>query len=86
LEVTVADISKEERFDDWVGANHEHYSESAGGYIALRRSMVRALFEACEASWQLGHKVYHNANAHEAAPNWQKVRDLLKDAFGDYEP
>ena len=39
------------------------------------------MIAALRASWALGHKIYHNANAHEADVDWVKVRELMKAAF-----
>jgi len=43
------------------------------------------LLAACRASWDLGHKIYHNANAHEADLDWRMVRKLLQTAFDKVE-
>jgi hypothetical protein len=79
-------LSQTERdeFMEWCRANQDCFSQSAGGTITLRESMVRALFQACRSSWALGHKIYHNANAHEAPMDWRMVRKQLVEAFGDY--
>lgn len=44
--------------------------------------LVKKLYEACLASWALGNKIYHNANAHEAEIDWATTRRLLADALG----
>lgn len=43
---------------------------------------IERLRAACEASWRIGHQVYHNANAHGAPLDWASVRKLLAEALG----
>jgi hypothetical protein len=43
---------------------------------------IERLRQACEASWQMGHKIYHNANAHEASIDWAQVRGMLAGVLG----
>jgi hypothetical protein len=53
--------------------------------IARLLAAAPDLLEACRAAWALGHRVYHNANAHEAAPDWATVRALLDTAIAKAE-
>ncbi|MGA7807866.1 hypothetical protein [Bradyrhizobium sp.] len=39
------------------------------------------LLRACIESRKLGMKIYHNANAHEAAMDWGKVKALMDAAI-----
>src|SRR6202049_5299671 len=58
---------------------------SSNDQDALRYAVgeIECLRAACEASWKLGHKVYHNANAHEATSiDWPATRKLLAEALG----
>jgi hypothetical protein len=48
---------------------------------AALRAEVSKLRAACEASWALGHKVYHQA-ATPDAPDWVTTRKLLAEALG----
>jgi hypothetical protein len=39
------------------------------------------LLVAAKASYELGCKIYHNANAHEAPMDWRIVKQLLEAAI-----
>jgi len=49
--------------------------------IAALRAENERLKEAATEARKLGMKIYHNANAHEAAQDWAAVKTLLDAAL-----
>ena len=53
----------------------------ASDMVLAQSNEIERLRAACDASWALGHKVYHQA-ATSDAPDWVTTRKLLAEALG----
>ena len=61
----------------------EQQADQRSNEIFFLKQSFDIAMEAVNLSWELGHKIYHNANHHEAsAIDWPLVRTALHAARG----